>query len=91
MSDYGDLCRDLRDAKRDDRRAHGVPCPECRRLLPKACPTILLPQQRCRIHGYHDSRPRTAATEYLTRSTEGWPHDNKPNRYDLQQHWPALL
>lgn len=59
MSDYGDLCRDLRNAKRDARAKLGVPCPECVRLLPKASPSILLPQQRCRIHGYRDPRKRT--------------------------------
>ena len=65
MSDYGDLCRDLRDAKREARAKHGVPCPECVVKLPRANPSILLPQQRCRIHGYRDPRPRTAETSYL--------------------------
>lgn len=58
--DYGDFCRDARDARRERRKRLGVPCPECVRLLPKACPTILLPQQRCRIHGYRDARSREA-------------------------------
>ena len=58
MSDYGEFCRDLREARREARTKHGVPCPVCIKKLPKACPTILLPQQRCRIHGYRDSRPR---------------------------------
>lgn len=65
-SDYGDLCRDLRDARRDAREKFGVNCPECVRLLPKASPSILLPQQRCRIHGYRDPRPRTPESQYLT-------------------------
>lgn len=65
-SDYGDMCRDIRDARSEARAKHGVNCPECVRLLPKACPSILLPQQRCRIHGYRDPRPRTPDTEYLT-------------------------
>ena len=64
-SDYGDLCRDLREAKKEARRLHGRPCPECRRLLPRASPTILLPQQRCKIHGYRDPRERMEETEYL--------------------------
>jgi hypothetical protein len=64
-SDYGDLCRDIRDARREARAKYGAPCPECVRLLPKACPTILLPQQRCKIHGYRDPRPRTEETQYL--------------------------
>lgn len=66
-SDYGDMCRDIREARRDKREKYGIACPECVRLLPKANPTILLPQQRCKIHGYRDPRPRTAETEYLHR------------------------
>lgn len=66
MSDYGDMCRDIRDARRIARAKHGVPCPVCTEKLPRAHPTILLPQQRCRIHGYVDPRPRTADTEYLS-------------------------
>ena len=57
MSDYGDQCRELRDAKRMVRAKHGIACPECVEKLPRANPTILLPQQRCKIHGYRDSRP----------------------------------
>lgn len=70
MSDYGDLCRDLRDARREARATHGAACPVCIEKLPRACPTILLPQQRCKIHGYRDPRPRTTATEYLTPASE---------------------
>ena len=66
MSDYGDMCRDIREARKQARADHGAPCPECVRLLPKAHPTILLPQQRCKIHGYRDPRQRTKDTEYLT-------------------------
>lgn len=61
MSDYGELCRELREERRELRAKYGVPCPECVRLLPKASPSILLPQQRCRIHGYRDQRPRLDA------------------------------
>ena len=71
MSDYGDMCRELREYKRDARQALGIPCPKCLRLLPNASPSILLPQQRCRIHGYRDGRPRTAENEYLAPTTEG--------------------
>ena len=66
-SDYGEMCKDIREARAEARRKHGVPCPECVRLLPKACPSILLPQQRCKIHGYRDPRKRTPETEYLSR------------------------
>lgn len=59
------MCRDIRNARREARDKHGVPCPECVRLLPKANPTILLPAQRCKIHGYRDPRKRTREVEYL--------------------------
>lgn len=65
MSDYGDMCRGIRDARREARAKYGVACPVCREKLPKAHPSILLPQQVCRIHGYRDPRPRTHDTEYL--------------------------
>lgn len=67
MSDYGDLCRDLREIKRELRAKLGVPCPSCVRLLPRANPSILLPGQRCKIHKYRDPRKRTADNEYLHR------------------------
>lgn len=67
MSDYGDMCRDIRDARRDARAKHGVPCPQCAVKRPKAQPSILLPEQRCKVDGYRDPRPRTRETEYLTR------------------------
>lgn len=63
MSEYGEMCRDLRELRRKERAEHGIECPECVRLLPKACPSILLPQQRCRIHGYRDPRPRNERGE----------------------------
>jgi hypothetical protein len=67
MSDYGELCKDIRDARRDARSKHGEPCPECIQLLPKASPSILLPQQRCKIHNYRDPRQRTSETEYFNK------------------------
>lgn len=63
--DEGDFWNDVRKAKCEARAKHGVDCPECVRLLPKAQPTILLPGQRCKIHNYRDPRPRTADNEYL--------------------------
>jgi hypothetical protein len=65
MSEYGDMCREIREARKEKRKKFGVPCPECVRLLPKASPSILLPEQRCKIHGYRDPRKRTYETEYL--------------------------
>lgn len=66
MSDYGDMCRDIRDARREARQKHGVPCPKCAEVRPKAQPSILLPEQRCKVDGYRDPRTRTRDTEYLT-------------------------
>lgn len=63
--DEGDFWRDIREAKKVERAAHGRPCPECVAKLPKASPTILLPGQRCRIHGYRDARPRTAENSVM--------------------------
>jgi hypothetical protein len=65
MSDYGDMCRDLKNAKQKVRAEFGQDCPMCRQLLPKACPSILLPGQRCKIHGYRDPRKRTAKSDYF--------------------------
>ncbi len=58
MSDYGDLCRELRENKRKRRAELGVPCPQCNVLQPKRTPSILLPGQRCKVDGYRDPRGR---------------------------------
>lgn len=58
MSDYGELCRDLRDIKRERRRLYGIECPECKRLRPKTNASILLPAQKCKVDGYRDPRRR---------------------------------
>ena len=57
MSDFGEMCQDLKHHKKQLRAKYGMPCPECQRLLPRANPSILLPQQSCRIHRYKDPRP----------------------------------
>lgn len=46
-----------KEARKAIRRKHAHPCPECLKHLPKASPSLLLPKQVCRIHGYVDSRP----------------------------------
>lgn len=56
--DMGEYWNDLKAHRRELREKHGVACPDCVRKLPKACPSILLPGQRCKIHGYRDPRPR---------------------------------
>lgn len=68
MSDYGDMCREIREDKRTLRQQFGVDCPGCAIKRPKANPTILLPEQRCKVCGYRDPRPRTAENSLFTKS-----------------------
>jgi hypothetical protein len=58
VGDVGDLWRDVKEARKILREMFGVNCPVCTVKLPKAQPTILLPQQRCRVCKYVDPRPR---------------------------------
>lgn len=60
---YGDLCRELREKRRDRRAKYGVDCPGCRKKEPKRTPSILLPQQRCKVCGYRDPRKRETYEE----------------------------
>jgi hypothetical protein len=63
MGDVGDDFNAMKEQRRELRAKYGVPCPECVKKLPKASPSILLPRQRCNIHGYRDQRPRLASQE----------------------------
>ena len=58
MGDMGDDFRAFKDHKASLRKKHGVNCPQCAIKRPKAHPTILLPQQTCRVDGYRDPRPK---------------------------------
>lgn len=58
MGDMGDLFRDIRRDHQARKAEHGVDCPGCRKVQPKRIPTRLLPDQRCRVCGYRDPRPR---------------------------------
>lgn len=58
MGDMGDMYREWKDHKREQRRKFGLPCPVCTEKLPRAQPTIMLPGQRCRVCGYVDKRAR---------------------------------
>lgn len=60
MGDMGEVFNEMREHRRILRAKWGVPCPECVLRLPRAQPSILLPRQRCKIHGYRDPRPRLA-------------------------------
>jgi hypothetical protein len=57
VGDEGDLWRAVRAERRDKRMRLGVECPRCKVVRPNACPSILLPQQRCKVDGYRDPRP----------------------------------
>lgn len=64
MSDMIDMYRDLKEHRREMREALGVDCPMCCVKQPKRTPTILLPQQRCRVDGYRDPRPESVIDEW---------------------------
>jgi len=64
MSEVAEMYRGMKDHRKLLRARFGVKCPECVRLLPKANATILLPQQRCRIHGFRDARPELTQEDY---------------------------
>ena len=65
MSDAVEVFKAQDDHRKRLRAKYGVACPECRRLLPKANATILLPGQRCRIHKYVDQRPELTDKEWI--------------------------
>lgn len=73
MGDMGEIFNAMKDHRKELRARHGVKCPECVVKLPKAHPSILLPQQRCKIHGYRDPRPRLTDEQQFP--TGGQPHD----------------
>jgi hypothetical protein len=54
----GEFWKDVKEARKERRALHGTDCPGCRKKEPKRTPTILLPQQRCKVCGYRDPRPR---------------------------------
>ena len=62
-SEMGELFNDWKAGKRALREKHGVDCPKCAVVRPRASPSILLPQQRCKVDGYVDPRPRLSAEE----------------------------
>lgn len=65
MGDMIDMYRDLKEEKREMRLALGVDCPMCRVKQPKRTPTILMPQQRCKVDGYRDPRSEAVVSEWL--------------------------
>lgn len=71
MSDMGDDFRALREWRQDLRRRFAVPCQDCRRLLPRAHPSLLLPGQKCRMHAF-----RAPRSEAYDRETGGGPEES---------------
>lgn len=55
----GEVFAAFRQARKEAREKYGVLCPRCKVVRPKAHPSILLPQQRCKVDGYRDPRPRS--------------------------------
>jgi hypothetical protein len=70
MGDMGDVFNDLNKMRKERRAKYGIACPTCTIKLPKASPTILLPQQRCRVCGYRDPRPRLSFEQAYPGATE---------------------
>ncbi len=58
MGDVGDFYNDVKKHRTALRAKFGVPCPRCPERRPKAQPSILLPQQVCKVDNYRDPRPR---------------------------------
>lgn len=52
--------------RKDLRKKYGINCPKCALARPKAHPTILLPQQKCKVDGYIDPRPRLTDEEWMS-------------------------
>jgi hypothetical protein len=57
-ADTGDVFRAFAEQRRQLRAKYGVNCPQCAIKRPRASPSILLPQQICKVDKYRDPRPR---------------------------------
>lgn len=66
MSDTIENYRAMTDHRKALRRTYGVACPGCAKARPRANPTILLPQQRCRVDGYRDPRPELTDEQWIS-------------------------
>ena len=64
MSDTGDDYRAMDSHGKALKARYGEPCPMCQHHLPKANPSILLPQGQCRIHKYRDPRPELSNEQW---------------------------
>lgn len=57
MGEQVEIYKAIGDHRKALRAKYGVNCPRCATNRPKAHPSILLPQQRCRVDAYTDPRP----------------------------------
>ena len=64
MSETVELYQSMKDHRKRLRAKYGVRCPQCAIHRPKTHPSILLPQQRCRVDGYRDPRPELTDQQY---------------------------
>jgi hypothetical protein len=64
LSDTIDTFKVLKDHRKALRAKYGINCPSCAVARPKASPTILMPQQRCKVDGYRDARPDLTDAEW---------------------------
>lgn len=60
----GDIFNGMKDHKKRLRAKYGVDCPQCAIKRPKACASILLPQQVCKVDKYKDPRPALTDEQY---------------------------
>ena len=65
MGDVGDAYKGLREWRKELRAKFGVECADCRRLLPMASPSILLPGWKCKMHPFR-APENQAYEDYLT-------------------------
>jgi len=58
MGDQADIWNMIKAERKEKRARLGINCPTCTVNLPKAHPSILLPEQKCKVCGYRDPRKR---------------------------------
>ena len=61
--DMGEYFNDLKQDRKERRALLGVECPKCKIVRHKTNPSILLPNQRCKVDGYRDPRPDDRFTQ----------------------------
>jgi hypothetical protein len=73
MSHDSDIAVEWREAKEHKKKLrakYGVKCPRCIAERPRADPSVLLPGARCKVHYYHDPRPRLTQAQHAEMDNE---------------------